>query len=198
MIWADFAIRRRSLYPRTRAGGNAARGTVNMARASKSSLKSGSKSGSKSKTVRKTDTAKRAPKISRDELAERLRAEFPETAHIAGEYEIVELWYGGCRLRRPYSHGTARPGGTLSGATMMALGDFAVYLAVLSAVGWVPLAVTTSLNVNFLKKPPARALLAEAHLIKLGKRLAVGVVDIHSEGEDDLVAHVTSTYSIPA
>ena len=80
---------------------------------------------------------------------------------------------------------------------MMALADFAVYVAVLAAIGWVPLAVTTNLTINFLKKPAPRDLLAEARLIKLGKRLAVGEVDIRSEGEEELVAHVTSTYSIP-
>jgi acyl-coenzyme A thioesterase PaaI-like protein len=80
---------------------------------------------------------------------------------------------------------------------MMALGDFAMYVAVLSAVGWVPLAVTTNLTINFLQKPAPRDLLAEARLIKLGRRLAVGEVAIRSDGDDDLVAHVTSTYSIP-
>ena len=81
---------------------------------------------------------------------------------------------------------------------MMSLGDFAMYVAVLSAIGWVPLAVTTNLTINFLKRPAARDLLAEARLIKLGKRLAVGEIAIRSDGEDDLVAHVTSTYSIPS
>ena len=80
---------------------------------------------------------------------------------------------------------------------MMAVADFTMYVAVLSAVGWVPLAVTTNLNINFLKKPRARDLLAEARLIKTGKRLVVGEVALHSDGDDDLVAHVTSTYSIP-
>ena len=94
--------------------------------------------------------------------------------------------------------GSLRPGGTVSGPIMMALADFTMYVAVLSAIGWVPLAVTTNLTINFLKKPAARDLFAEARLIKLGKRLAVGEVGIRSDGEDELVAHVTSTYSIPA
>jgi acyl-coenzyme A thioesterase PaaI-like protein len=80
---------------------------------------------------------------------------------------------------------------------MMAVADFTMYVAVLSAVGWVPLAVTTNLNINFLKKPAARDLLAEARLIKLGRRLVVGEVALRSDGDDDLVAHVTSTYSVP-
>jgi uncharacterized protein (TIGR00369 family) len=138
-----------------------------------------------------------APKLTRKELVDLLRAEFPEASHAMGNYEIEEIWHGGCRLRYPFTQSSLRPGGTLSGTTMMSLGDFAMYVAVLSAIGWVPLAVTTNLNINFLKKPAARDLVAEARLIKLGKRLAVGEVAIRSDGEDELVAHVTSTYSIP-
>jgi uncharacterized protein (TIGR00369 family) len=80
---------------------------------------------------------------------------------------------------------------------MMALADFAMYVAVLASIGPVPLAVTTNLNINFLRKPGAADLLAEAKLMKLGKRLAVGEVAIRSAGGGELVAHATSTYSIP-
>ncbi len=128
---------------------------------------------------------------------ELLAAEFPEATHAVGDYEIEEVWYGGCRVRRRHHDSSLRPGGTVSGPIMMALADFTMYLAVLSAIGWVPLAVTTNLSINFLKKPGARDLLAEARLFKLGKRLAVGEVGLRSDGDDDLVAHVTSTYSIP-
>jgi uncharacterized protein (TIGR00369 family) len=138
------------------------------------------------------------PALTRKELLERLRLEFPDASHAVGEYEIEEFWRGGCRLRQRYDKRGLRPGGTLSGATMMALGDFAMYLAVLSAIGWVPLAVTTNLTINFLRKPPARDLIAEARLIKLGKQLAVGEVAIRADGGEDMVAHVTSTYAIPS
>ncbi len=141
---------------------------------------------------------KTAPKLARDKLIALLRTEFPQASNAMSNYEIEEVWHGGCRLRHPFSQTSLRPGGTLSGTTMMSLADFAMYVAVLSAVGWVPLAVTTILTINFLKKPAARDLIAEARLIKLGKRLAVGEVGIRSDGEEDLVAHVTSTYSIPA
>jgi uncharacterized protein (TIGR00369 family) len=72
-----------------------------------------------------------------------------------------------------------------------------MYIAVLAAVGPVPLAVTTSLTINFLRRPAAADLVAEAELMKLGKRLAVGQVEIRSDGEAEMVAHATSTYSIP-
>ena len=100
-------------------------------------------------------------------------------------------------MRRAYHADFLRPGGTISGPTMMELADFAMYVAVFSAVGAQPLAVTTNLNINFLRKPAQADLLAEAKLLKVGKRLAVGAVAIYSEGSDEPVAHVTSTYSIP-
>lgn len=80
----------------------------------------------------------------------------------------------------------------------MTLADAAMYIVLLSAIGPVALAVTTNLSINFLRKAPAnRDLLAEAKLLKLGKRLAVGEVLLFSEESDEPVAHVTSTYSIP-
>lgn len=140
---------------------------------------------------------KAAPKLTREELLERLQAEFPEAAHAVGDYEIEDVWLGGCRVRRRHHQQSLRPGGTVSGPIMMGLADFTMYLAVLSAVGWVPLAVTTNLTINFLKKPGSHDLVAEARLLKLGKRLAVGEVALRSDGDDDLVAHVTATYSLP-
>ena len=56
----------------------------------------------------------------------------------------------------------------------------------------------TNLNINFLKKPAARDLVAEARLIKVGNRLAVAEIGIRSDGAEELVAHATGTYSIPA
>ena len=144
-----------------------------------------------------TGGKEKAPQLTREQLFERLSTEFPEAAHAVGDYEIEEVWHGGCRVRRRHHEKSLRPGGTVSGPIMMGLADFTMYLAVLSAIGWVPLAVTTNLTINFLKKPGGRDLLAEARLLKLGKRLAVGEVALRSDGDEDLVAHVTATYSIP-
>ncbi|MFQ5783884.1 MAG: PaaI family thioesterase [Alphaproteobacteria bacterium] len=93
--------------------------------------------------------------------------------------------------------GVLRPGGTVSGPAMVALADVAMYALVLGLVGPVALAVTTSLNVNFLRKPPPADLVAEGRILKLGKRLAVGEVTLYSDGETEPVSHVTLTYSIP-
>ena len=91
-----------------------------------------------------------------------------------------------------------RPGGTISGPTLMALADCAMYVVLLSAIGPVALAVTTNLNINFLRKGVAgHDVIAEARLLKLGKRLAVGEVTLLSASSPDPIAHVTATYSIP-
>lgn len=90
-----------------------------------------------------------------------------------------------------------RPGDTVSGPTLMALADVAMYAALLGEIGLVPLAVTTSLNINFLRKPAQHDVIGEAKLLKVGKRLAVGEVTLFSDGDPEPVAHVTCTYSIP-
>jgi|SRR5262245_5010804 len=131
------------------------------------------------------------------ELERFLTAEFPQAFHATSGLTIEAAWHGGCRVRQAYSPQFIRPGGTISGPTMMALADFALYVAVLASIGPVPLAVTINLNINFLRKPANRDLIAECRLMKVGKRLAVGEVAIRSDGQEEAVAHVTATYSIP-
>jgi uncharacterized protein (TIGR00369 family) len=139
----------------------------------------------------------RAAVLSAEELERRLAAEFPEAFHAGSGLSIVDVRHGGARVRQSFQTHSTRPGGTVSGPTIMALADVAAYVAILASIGWVPLAVTTSLNINFLRKPAPGPLVADCRLIKLGKRLAVGEISIRSEGEEELVAHATSTYSIP-
>jgi uncharacterized protein (TIGR00369 family) len=140
---------------------------------------------------------KRPGVMSAMEIAQLLEREFPQMFHAGAGTTIEDAWHGGCRVRRAFSERSLRPGGTISGPTMMGLTDFTMYVAILASIGPVPLAVTTNLNINFLRKPAQRDLTAEARLMKLGKRLAVGEVSIYSDGEEDMVAHATSTYSIP-
>ncbi len=135
--------------------------------------------------------------MSVEELEAFLAREFPQAFHPGSGLTIEKAWYGGARVRQAYSERFIRPGGTISGPTMMLLADFALYVAVLAAIGPVPLAVTINLNINFLRRPAQRDVIAEARILKLGKRLAVLAVDIFSDGDEEPVAHVTSTYSIP-
>src|SRR5665647_3937430 len=143
------------------------------------------------------NVAKPAPALSADEIAKLLAAEFPQAFYDGSGLSIERVEYGDIRVRKAFHEDHLRPGGTISGPTMMELADFAMYVAVFSAVGPQPLAVTTNLNINFLRKPAQADLIADAHLMKVGKRLAVGEVTIYSEGTAEPVAHVTATYSIP-
>jgi uncharacterized protein (TIGR00369 family) len=137
------------------------------------------------------------PVMTREEIEHFLDKEFPQIQYGGRTYTVEEVGPLFARLRMDYHERHIRPGGTLSGPSMMALADLSLYVAILAHIGPVALAVTTNLSFNFLRKPEKRALIAECHLLKLGKRLAVGEVGIRSEGETALVCHATGTYSIP-
>ena len=137
------------------------------------------------------------PVMSIADLEEFLAREFPQAFHPESGLTIDTVEHGRAVVRLAYNEQFIRPGGTISGPTMMMLADFALYLAVLSAIGPVALAVTINFNINFLRRPEPRDLIADARMLKLGKRLAVMEVSLHSDGVNEPVAHVTSTYSIP-
>jgi uncharacterized protein (TIGR00369 family) len=138
-----------------------------------------------------------AAKMSVAELEQFLRVEFPQ-AFSNGNIRVERADGETCLLRERYSDRMLRPGGTVSGPTLMALADCAMYVVLLSAIGPVGLAVTANLNINFLRKGRAgQDVLAEAKILKLGKRLAVGEVTLLSGDSPDPIAHVTATYSIP-
>lgn len=124
-----------------------------------------------------------------------LAAELPLAT--AWNFQTEAIGDGTARMRLPYSDQLLRPGGTVVGPAMMALADVALYAAVIGAIGLEPLAVTTSLTTNFLRKPPPGDLIADCRMIKVGRRLAYGEVSIYREGDPDPVCHVTGTYSIP-
>ena len=143
------------------------------------------------------DAARKPSVMTAKDIDALLAREFPQAFHPGSGLAVEHVEFAACRVRQAFSERFVRPGGTVSGPTMMALADFAMYVAVFSAAGPVPLAVTTSLTINFLRKPARADLIAEARLLKHGKRLVVGEVMIRSDREDEPVAHVTATYSIP-
>jgi len=135
------------------------------------------------------------PKITAEQYNALMAEEAPWAAGMGIKADAIGA--GAAVLRLPVDETMLRPGGTVSGPTMMALADAAMYAAVLGAIGAVKLAVTTSFNINFLHRPSPADLMAEARVLKLGKRLAVIEVTLHSDGHDEPVAHATGTYSIP-
>ncbi len=135
------------------------------------------------------------PKITVDEFNALMAKEMPWAVEAGMVAE--DIGPGKATVRLPINNSMLRPGGTVSGPTMMALADATMYAVVLGGIGIVKLAVTTSFTINFLHRPSPADLMAEGRLLKLGKRLAVIEVTLHSDGHDEPVAHATGTYSIP-
>ncbi len=126
-----------------------------------------------------------------------LERDFPQMNHDGRVFHLEAVGPLSARMRLDHHERFLRPGGTLSGPAMMALADYALYAAILANIGPVGLAVTTNLSFNFMRKPGHTGLGAEARLLKLGRRLAVGEARLFATGSDDLVCHATGTYSIP-
>jgi uncharacterized protein (TIGR00369 family) len=135
------------------------------------------------------------PRISIGDFDEIIRADLPWAYDIGMHTEAIDA--GRAVLRLPFRTSMLRPGGVVSGPTIMALADACMFAVVLSAIGKIKLAVTTSFSINFLYGASPADLLAEGTMLRLGKRLAVMQVMVHSEGHDEPVAHATGTYSIP-
>ncbi len=133
--------------------------------------------------------------LNKQELSAYLHEIFPQ---VIGEYVVETLDPVSVTVRLLVGERHLRPGGTVSGPSMFALADMAVYAMVLSRLGRKALAVTTSSSLDFLRKPEAgRDLIARCRLLKLGRVLVVGDVLIYSDGSDKVVARATMTYSIP-
>lgn len=127
------------------------------------------------------------------ELNAFFQREFPQA-----RIHVDELSPGAARVRHHVGDGELRPGGTVSGPVMMTTADVALYAAILGEIGLVALAVTTNLNINFLRKPVSgRDIIGVCKLLKVGKTLAIGEVALYSEGSDEPVAHAVGTYAIP-
>ncbi len=137
-----------------------------------------------------------APKLSADEVNSFLTEVFPQI-DIGRAYKAEETGHLFARVRMCFGGHLLRPGGTISGPAMFSLADVAMYAAVLASIGPVAHAVTTNLTINFLRKPGQRDMIGEARILKLGKRLAMGEIALHSDGEAELAAHATATYSLP-
>jgi len=136
--------------------------------------------------------------LSVAQVTELVNAHFPA---LTGQGKLIVLEAVGGRrsvARMRLDERNLRPGGTISGPAMFALADYGIWAAIVAEIGGRGIgAVTTSLNINFLTRPEARDILAHTKLVKLGRRLAVGEIEIFPEGASEMVAHATATYSLP-
>lgn len=145
-----------------------------------------------------SNTPLKAP-LSAAEVSRLIDEKFP-AIHAAGRRMIIEaVGPSTARVRLELDASNLRPGGTVSGPTMFTLADFTIYVALLGTLGATAIpAVTSNLNINFLLRPDAVDTIAEARLIRIGRRLAYAEVGLYSNGRDDMIAHATGSYALAA
>ncbi|MCI2283111.1 PaaI family thioesterase [Colwellia sp. MSW7] len=130
---------------------------------------------------------------TKDEIIDFMKADFPQakcTIESVGKQSSV--------VKQSIGFDELRPGNTVSGPVLMAVADYALYVAILGEIGIVSLTVTTSMTINFMRKPSStKPIIGECKLLKVGKTLIVGEVSLYSQGDPKTVAHVVGTYSVP-
>ncbi|MEM8617416.1 MAG: PaaI family thioesterase [Pseudomonadota bacterium] len=130
---------------------------------------------------------------------EEVNAFYDSVFQGAGEQErVLEVRADYARVRQAVDKANLRPGNYINGPTQMALADSAAYVAVFTRIGITPMALTSNLNINFLRPCIGTAVIAEAHLLKLGRTLAVINVDIRAKGSEKLSANAVVTYALPS
>jgi len=130
---------------------------------------------------------------TKEEIEHFMRTEFPQAKCI-----VEAVGEQSATVRHKIGFDELRPGGTVSGPVLMTVADCALYVAILGEKGIVSLAVTTSLTINFMRKPSStKDIIGKCSLLKIGKSLVVGEVSLYSEGDGKAVAHVVGTYSMP-
>jgi uncharacterized protein (TIGR00369 family) len=131
-------------------------------------------------------------------IQELVESRFPQIRSGGRNFLVEEVGPLSARVRMTGDPRNTRPGGTISGPAMFALSDFSVYVAIIGALGETGFdAVTSSLNINFLTRPAPNDMVAAAKLIRLGRRSAVGEVELYSDGVPEMVAHATANYALP-
>ena len=135
------------------------------------------------------------PQMTAEAINEFLKAVYPQLNRRKPDYSVVEVHPGGCTVRLDADERHLRPGNTVSGPALFTLADIGGYVCVLSHAGPDALSVTTSLNINFMRKAGPGPIDGRCRILKLGRSLMVYDIDIVADGV--MVAHATGTYSIP-
>jgi len=141
--------------------------------------------------------AKLEPVLDADGVNTLLRRAFPGLGE-SGAIRVTKVGPGRLHMTAPYRDGMLRPGGVISGPNLMQLADSAAYALVLAHVGDQLMAVTSQLNISFLRGAQPGDLQAEAELLRLGRRLAICDIRIWTESPDRLAAQANVTYAIPS
>jgi uncharacterized protein (TIGR00369 family) len=137
------------------------------------------------------------PVLTAGEVNTLIARVYPQLNEGGRFYEAIDIFPGGCSVRLNADDRHLRPGGTVSGPSLVTLADIGGYVCVLSHAGADALSVTTNLNINFMRKAEAGPIDGHCRILKLGRSLMVFDIDIVAGPDRHTVAHATGTYSIP-
>lgn len=138
-----------------------------------------------------------APALDRAAMEAFLRREYPHAGFNDGRLVLADYARGHCRVRLPLDERNIRPGPSVSGPAIMWLGDVSAWIALLSVIGPVPLAVTANLTVSFLRPAGLAELVCDCRTLRVGRRLAVMLAEVARASDGAAAAHMTITYAIP-
>ena len=109
----------------------------------------------------------------------------------------VEAFDGeGVTLRLPQNADLSRVGGMLCGQAMMAAADTAMVLALMSQSGAFRPCTTVQMNTSFLKPLSGQDALVQARVLRAGKTLAFGEIDIRGAEDGRSACRASTTYAL--
>lgn len=99
-------------------------------------------------------------------------------------------------LRLPQNDQLARTGGMLCGQAMMAAADTAMVLALINQFGEFRPCTTVQMNTSFLRPLSGQDALVQARVVRAGKALAFGEIDIRGARDGKSVCRASTTYAL--
>lgn len=118
--------------------------------------------------------------------------------HKAGALTVEQADPGEVRIRWHHQEAALRPGGYVSGPTLFSIADLCGWVLVFTTEGITPMAVTTNLNISFLRPAVGSDVIATARQIKRGRSIMFGDVTMAmADDPDRIVTHATVSYAIP-
>lgn len=136
---------------------------------------------------------KRELKWTAEQVFAFLAREFPQALE-SNVYTVERLEPRHAMVRQAITEAHLRPGGSISGPTLMGLVDFTAYVLLLAHHGAAArLAVTTGLQISFLRKAGLEDVICAVELLKHGRTLSVADGRI-TTADGRLVAHAEATY----
>jgi uncharacterized protein (TIGR00369 family) len=142
-------------------------------------------------------TKKPTPVMAADEVNDLIGQVFPQLNKERTDYEVTDVFPGGCTIRLNATYEHLRPGDTVSGVALFALADLGGYACVLSHAGPDALSVTTNISINFMRKAGPGPVDGRCRILKLGRNLMVYDIEMVAGADREIIAHATGTYSIP-